>query len=147
MSETPVHLRDDEHGDSALTTLYDTVGGMPAFDALVRAFYDGVRQDEVLWPMYPQDDLEGAIWRLSRFLAQYFGGPATYSDTRGHPRLRMRHAPFHINVEARERWLLHMHAAMAECGFPPLVEAEMLDYFDRAATAMVNTFEPTPPRE
>lgn len=144
MSELPVHLRTSEHGPAAGNTIYAQVGGMETFNTLCTKFYDRVQHDEVMWPMYPQDDLEGAIWRLSRFLGQYFGGPATYSSMRGHPRLRMRHAASHVNPEARDRWLQHMTAAVDEMEFPPAVRATMLDYFDRAATAMVNTFEPTP---
>ena len=148
MSESPLHLRSSEHGEATGDTVYAQVGGMDAFERLCRKFYEGVRGDEVMWPMYPQDDLEGAIWRLSRFLAQYFGGPTTYSSLRGHPRLRMRHAEFHINPDARDRWLHHMTAAMDEMQFAPAIRATMMDYFDRAATAMINTFEatPNPPR-
>ncbi|MGO1543032.1 MAG: globin [Gulosibacter sp.] len=130
--------------DPAALTVYDEIGGMDTFEELTRRFYDDVQADEVLWPMYPQEDLEGAIWRLSRFLAQYWGGPSTYSEARGHPRLRMRHNPFHVNPEAREHWLKHMTAAVESMEFPPMVRTQMLEYFDRAATAMVNTFEPTP---
>lgn len=144
MSDLPVHLRTSEHGEAAGNTVYAQVGGMQTFETLCTKFYDRVQQDEVMWPMYPQDDLEGAIWRLSRFLGQYFGGPATYSSMRGHPRLRMRHAAFHINPDARDRWLRHMTEAVDEMHFAPAIRATMLDYFDRAATAMVNTFEPTP---
>jgi len=125
-------------------TLYSQVGGLPVFETLVTRFYDRVQRDEVLWPMYPQEDLEGAIWRLANFLAQYFGGPTTYSELRGHPRLRMRHMPFHVNPDARERWFAHMSAAVESLELAPMHRAVMLDYFDRAATAMVNTFEPTP---
>lgn len=126
-------------------TLFDEVGGQAFFEQLVRQFYDGVQGDDVLWPMYPADDLEGAIWRLSRFLGQFFGGPAEYSTERGHPRLRMRHAPFHVNPEARERWMFHMTAALTKMAPAPVHRQVMLDYFDRASTAMVNTFEATPP--
>lgn len=140
-----VHLRESEHGAAALPTLYDELGGMEGFEELVRKFYAGVQTDEVLWPMYPQDDLEGAIWRLSRFLAQYFGGPGTYSAMRGHPRLRMRHAAFHINPDARDRWLTHMRAAIAQMPYAPMPRAALEEYVDRAAHALVNTFEPAPP--
>lgn len=121
--------------------LYDRVGGSESFDRLVRAFYEGIRSDSVLLPMYPEDDLEGAIWRLSAFLQQYFGGPQTYSEQRGHPRLRMRHAPFKVNPEARERWLAHMRQALDTLELSPLDDGEMWDYFERAALSMVNTFE------
>lgn len=144
MNDQPIHLRGEQGGDPVLRTVYDEVGGMDAFETLCRRFYDGVQQDAVLWPMYPHDDLEGAIWRLSRFLGQYWGGPSTYSSMRGHPRLRMRHMPFHVNPDARDRWLKHMTAALDTMGWSPMVRAQMDDYFDRAATSMVNTFEPTP---
>ena len=143
---SPVHLRASEEGAASLHTVYAEVGGMDALEELCRRFYDGVQQDAVLWPMYPQDDLEGAIWRLSRFLGQYWGGPTTYSSMRGHPRLRLRHHPFHVNPDARDRWLAHMNAALDTMDWPPMVRAQFDEYFDRAATAMVNTFEPTPER-
>lgn len=122
-------------------TLYDRIGGSESFDRLVRAFYEGIRTDDVLLPMYPDDDLEGAIWRLSSFLQQYFGGPQTYSEQRGHPRLRMRHAPFKVNPDARERWLSHMRRALDTLELSPMDDGEMWDYFERAALSMVNTFE------
>jgi hemoglobin len=122
-------------------TLFERIGGAETFDRLVRSFYEGIQGDSVLWPMYPQEDLEGAIWRLSAFLQQYFGGPQTYSERRGHPRLRMRHAPFHVNPEAREHWLGHMRRALDSLELSPLDEAELWDYLDRAAHSMVNTFE------
>ena len=91
------------------STVYDAVGGQAFFDRLVDRFYDGVESDDVLLPLYPDpDDLQGARRRLAMFLAQYWGGPTTYNEERGHPRLRMRHAPFAIGPEARERWLAHM---------------------------------------
>ena len=122
-------------------TLYDRIGGSESFDRLVRAFYEGIRADDALLPMYPDDDLEGAIWRLSSFLQQYFGGPQTYSEQRGHPRLRMRHAPFKVNPDARERWLSHMRRALDTLELPPMDDGEMWEYFERAALSMVNTFE------
>jgi hemoglobin len=121
--------------------LFHRVGGAETFDTLVRAFYEGVRDDAVLWPMYPQEDLEGAIWRLSSFLQQYFGGPTSYSEQRGHPRLRMRHAAFKVNPDAKQRWLSHMKRAVLTLELAPLDEAELWDYLDRAAQQMVNTFE------
>ena len=122
-------------------TLYDRIGGSESFDRLVRAFYEGIRTDDVLLPMYPDDDLEGAIWRLSSFLQQYFGGPQTYSEQRGHPRLRMRHAPFKVNPDARERWLSHMRRALDTLELSPMDDGEMWEYFERAALSMVNTFD------
>lgn len=125
-------------------SLFHRLGGAAPFDQLVRHFYDGIQADERLMPMYPADDLEGAIWRLSGFLQQYFGGPTTYSDERGHPRLRMRHAAFHVNPDARERWLGHMRRAVDSLGLTPADDAELWDYFERAARSMVNTFEDYP---
>ena len=86
-------------------TMYDAVGGMPFFERLVDAFYTGVASDDVLLPLYPEaPDLRGARHRLTLFLAQYWGGPTTYNDERGHPRLRMRHMPFHVGPLQRDRW-------------------------------------------
>jgi len=117
------------------------VGGRATFEKLVRAFYEGVAIDPLLRPMYPDEDLEGAIQRLTGFLEQYWGGPGTYSEERGHPRLRMRHQPFKVNPAARDRWLLHMRAAVDSLELPPLQEGILWDYLQRAAMAMVNTFE------
>ena len=122
-------------------TLWSQVGGTETFDRLVRVFYDGVREDPVLAPMYPDADWEGAIWRLRTFLEQYWGGPTTYSEQRGHPRLRMRHAPFAVTPDAKERLLKHMHAALDAVELPPMHDAAFRDYVDRAALAMVNRFE------
>lgn len=124
-------------------SFYEEVGGHDTFVRLVEAFYRGVAGDEVLRPMYPEEDLGPAAHRLETFLEQYWGGPSTYSAERGHPRLRMRHAAFHINPDARDRWLAHMRAAVDELNLPPLHEATLWDYLQRAAFAMVNTFEPT----
>jgi len=125
-----------------LPSLFERIGGAETFDRLVREFYAGVREDPVLSAMYPEDDIEGAIWRLSAFLQQYFGGPTTYSDQRGHPRLRMRHSAFTINPTAKELWLGHMKKAVDHLNLAPLDEAELWGYLDRAALQMVNTFEP-----
>lgn len=116
------------------------VGGRPAFETLVRTFYAGVADDEVLRPMY-EEDLEPAIQRLVGFLEQYWGGPTTYSQERGHPRLRARHAPYRVNPDARDRWLRHMRAGVDAMGLSPADETELWDYLDRAAHAMLNTFE------
>lgn len=124
-------------------SFYDQVGGHDTFKRLVDEFYRGVASDEVLKPMYPEEDLGPANDRLRMFLEQYWGGPTTYSEQRGHPRLRMRHVPFHVNPDARDRWLKHMRAAVDSLGLAPIHEAALWDYFERAATAMVNTFEPT----
>lgn len=128
--------------EAAPLTFYDEVGGHDTFARLVTAFYRGVAEDEVLRPMYPEEDLGPAAERLTMFLEQYWGGPTTYGEQRGHPRLRMRHMPFHIDPEARDRWLGHMRDAVDELHLSPLHEATLWDYLQRAAFAMVNTFEP-----
>ncbi|GAA2526787.1 globin [Microbacterium mitrae] len=130
--------------DDTTTSFFDQVGGHDTFQRLIEAFYRGVAEDEVLRPMYPEEDLGPAADRLRLFLEQYWGGPSTYGETRGHPRLRMRHIPFHVNPDARDRWLSHMRTAMDEVQLSPLHDATMWDYFTRAAHAMVNTFEQTP---
>lgn len=140
-ARSPMILRASENGEAVGGSVFDAVGGHATFDRLVRAFYEGVRVDPVLWPMYPEDDLEGAVERLTLFLEQYWGGPGTYSEQRGHPRLRMRHNPYAVNRLARERWLVNMRAALDEVALPPLYDSMMWDYFERAATAMLNTPE------
>lgn len=141
MTENPVTLRMGENGEAADGNFWKKVGGRPTFEKLVRAFYAGVAEDPVLRPMYPDADLEPAIQRLTGFLEQYWGGPTTYSQQRGHPRLRMRHLPFTVNPDARDRWLGHMRAAVDTLGLSPLDDATLWAYLDRAAHAMVNTFE------
>ena len=124
-------------------TFYDEIGGRDTFAKIVAAFYRGVADDPVLKPMYPEEDLGPAAERLTLFLEQYWGGPTTYGDTRGHPRLRMRHMPFHVDPDARDRWLKHMRSAVEEAELSPLHEATLWDYLERAAHAMVNTREPS----
>ncbi len=124
--------------DNAPVTLYDAVGGMAFFRRLVDDFYDRVERDEVLQPMYPEDDMVGARERLTLFLGQYWGGPDTYSQRRGHPRLRMRHQPFWIDQDARDRWVSHMTAAVDTMAPPEDVRRALLDYFGMAADAMMN---------
>ncbi|MBU8741872.1 globin [Micrococcus luteus] len=121
------------------TSFYDAVGGRPTFDRLTAEFYARVREDEILAPMYPQDDFEGAQRRLLMFLEQYWGGPRTYSEERGHPRLRMRHAPYRIDPAARDAWLRHMRAAVDTLELSPLHEAELWDYLERAAHSLQNS--------
>ncbi len=122
-------------------SFYDAVGGSATFSRLVERFYEGVAADDVLRPMYPEEDLGPAAERLRLFLEQYWGGPSTYSETRGHPRLRMRHAPFAVGPVARDRWLAHMREAVDGLGLAPLQQATLWDYLERAAHSMVNTFE------
>lgn len=120
-------------------TVYDAVGGMPFFEGLVDRFYVGVESDPELLAVYPDHgDLVGARRRLTLFLAQYWGGPTTYSDERGHPRLFARHIPFAIDPAARDRWLTHMREAVAFMDPSPAVAFKLLTYFDRAAEAMRN---------
>lgn len=120
-------------------TLYDRVGGMPFFEDLVDRFYEGVVTDEVLLPLYPEpDDLAGARRRLTLFLAQYWGGPTTYLEERGHPRLRMRHLPFPIGPLQRDRWLTHMAAAVEAATADDEVRAELMGYFVKAAEHLRN---------
>jgi hemoglobin len=121
------------------TTVYQAAGGMPFFEALVDRFYDNVAADPALLAAYPDaHDLTGPRRRLTLFLAQYWGGPTTYNDERGHPRLRMRHAPFAVTSEARDAWLRAMREALAFVS-PPAHVAERLDaYFETAAEAMRN---------
>ncbi|MEY9933286.1 hemoglobin [Catenulispora sp. GP43] len=119
-------------------TFYEAVGGAPTFRKLVARFYEGVATDPLLRPMYPEEDLGPAEERLRMFLEQYWGGPTTYSDQRGHPRLRMRHFPFKVDPAARDAWLTHMRVAVDELELPPLYAAELWDYLVRAAHSMVN---------
>ena len=120
---------------------FDEVGGHDTFARLTAKFYEGVATDPVLKPMYPEEDLEPARERLQLFLEQYWGGPTTYSDTRGHPRLRLRHQPYKINPDARQRWLDNMTAAVDSLDLAPLQRETLMDYLTRAATAMLNTFD------
>ena len=120
-------------------SFYEAVGGHPTFVRLVAAFYEGVATDPVLRPMYPEQDLSPARERLTMFLEQYWGGPTTYSEQRGHPRLRMRHAPFPVDPDARDRWLGHMRAALDSLELAPLHEATLWDYLERAAHSLVNS--------
>ena len=127
---------------SSESSPYSQMGGAEFFEALVGHFYEGVAGDPVLRAMYPDDDLEPAERRLLLFLTQYWGGPTTYSDERGHPRLRMRHNPYVIDDDARDRWLTHMRAAldltMTEQELDPAWEQELWRYLVGAAIAMVN---------
>ena len=119
--------------------LYDRVGGMEFFVRLVDEFYTGVVADEVLWPLYPdQSDLAGAKHRLTLFLAQYWGGPTTYMEERGHPKLRLRHMPFHVGPLERDRWLVHMVAAIEAVTEDAGVRAELTNYFVPAAEHLRN---------
>ncbi len=122
-------------------TFHAAVGGHETFVRLVDRFYEGVATDPVLSAMYPETDHAGARQRLTLFLEQYWGGPTTYSEQRGHPRLRMRHAPYKVNPDARDRWLAHMRVAVDSLGLAPLHQAQLWDYLERAAYSLLNTFE------
>ena len=129
--------------ESTVPSLFFRVGGVLFFERLVDAFYEGVAGDEVLTPLYPEyPDFTGARHRLTLFLVQYWGGPTTYSDERGHPRLRMRHFPFHVGPVERDHWLQHMTAAIgdvcADPGIPDGIAAELVAYFVPTAEHMRN---------
>lgn len=133
----------DPAGFTTAASFYEVLGGHETFARLVGRFYDGVAADPVLRPLYPEESLDGARERLLMFLEQYWGGPSTYREQRGHPRLRMRHAPFRVNPEARDRWIGHMRAAVDSLGLAPLNAGTLMEYLERAAHSMVNTHEAT----
>jgi hemoglobin len=123
-------------------TFYDAVGGAETFHAIVSRFYQQVADDEILRPLYPEEDLSGAEKRLRMFLEQYWGGPRTYSEQRGHPRLRMRHMPFRISPIERDAWLRCMHTAVASIDSQTLDDEhrrQLLDYLEMAAHSLVNS--------
>jgi hemoglobin len=119
-------------------TLYEAIGGEETFVRLVRRFYEEVAADPVLRPVYPAEDLGPAEEHLRLFLIQYWGGPATYNELRGHPRLRMRHVRFHIGETERDLWLKHMRTALDELGLPEPLDAQFWDYLVMAAHSLVN---------
>lgn len=119
-------------------SLYEEMGGHKTFEQLVSHFYALVSVDPVLRPMYPDDDMKGAAERLMMFLEQYWGGPSTYSEQRGHPRLRMRHAGFHIGEQERDVWLQHMKSAVEDLDMKPNLKEQLWDYLVMAANSMVN---------
>ncbi len=120
-------------------SFYDAIGGHETFRRLVARFYEGVATDPALRPMYPEEDLGPAAERLLMFLEQYWGGPKTYQEQRGHPRLRMRHAPYEIDEAARDAWLRHMRDAMDELKLPPEHDDQLWEYLIMAAFGMQNT--------
>lgn len=120
---------------------YDEIGGEPTIRAIVDRFYAGVAEDPLLRPMYPEEDLGPAADRFSLFLMQYWGGPTTYSERRGHPRLRMRHAPYAVTPSAAERWLVHFRAGLDEADLTPEQHARFWEYVTHAAQFMINTPE------
>lgn len=122
-----------------MDTLYEEVGGEPVFRQLVERFYEGVALDPVLRPLYPDEDLTAAKDRLRMFLEQYWGGPTTYSEQRGHPRLRMRHAGWVIGTRERDAWLGHMRRAVDELDVGEPARAAIWEHVERAAHTLVNT--------
>ena len=126
-------------------SFYDEVGGHETFVALVHRFYQGVAGDPELRALYPEEDLGPAEVRLRMFLEQYWGGPTTYSDQRGHPRLRMRHAPFAVTPTAKEHWLRHFRDALDEADLTPEQDNQFWEYVTHAAQFMVNTMEDVHP--
>jgi hemoglobin len=134
--EIPIRIADAKPE----TSIYEMAGGLEAFRRLADAFYRRVEADEFLRPMFPRI-LTSAREKQALFLAQYFGGPTTYSEKRGHPRLRMRHAPFAIGVPERDAWVRHMLDAMEETGIPEPAASIMRTYFEDAATFLINQEE------
>jgi hemoglobin len=126
---------------SAPTTFYDEIGGHPTFVAMVRGFYERVAVDPVLRPLYPEEDLGPAEVRFRMFLEQYWGGPRTYSDQRGHPRLRMRHMPFVVGLAERDAWLAAMRASLDDLDLTPAQDERLWAYLLMAADSMVNAHQ------
>ena len=118
-------------------SVYEFVGGDATFQRLVDTFYAKIESDPLLRSIFPDDLTAGKHWQFL-FLTQFFGGPARYAQERGHPRLRMRHAPFPINVELRGRWLGHMLDAIDEVGIHEPARSVIRDYFERGSAMMVN---------
>ncbi|WP_274915666.1 globin [Streptomyces sp. WZ-12] len=127
------------HGTLQEQTFYEQVGGEDTFRRLVRRFYEGVAEDPLLRPMYPEEDLGPAEERLVLFLMQYWGGPRTYSENRGHPRLRLRHAPFTVDRAAHDAWLRHMRDAVDSLNLSEEHATQLWNYLTYAAASMVNT--------
>jgi hemoglobin len=130
--------------EPAQLTLYEAIGGEAAFRRLVRIFYQQVPSDPVLSKVYPPGNLRAAEEHLALFLIQYWGGPRTYSEQRGHPRLRMRHAPFQIGEVERDAWLTRMRQALDQLGLDKAHDSQLWDYLVMAAHSMVNQPSGTP---
>jgi len=122
-------------------SFYEQIGGRATIELIVGVFYAGVATDDVLRPMYPEEDLGPAAERLTMFFEQYWGGPRTYSERRGHPRLRMRHAPYVIDAQARDRWLKHFRSGLDAAQLAPEHDEKFWDYVEYAAQFMVNAPE------
>ncbi|MGN6251147.1 MAG: globin [Marmoricola sp.] len=124
-----------------MSTFYDEIGGEATITAIVHRFYQGVAEDPYLRALYPEEDLGPAEVRFRLFLMQYWGGPSTYSEQRGHPRLRMRHAPFAVTPKAKEHWLRHFRDGLDAAGLTPEQDAQFWEYVTHAAQFMVNQLE------
>jgi hemoglobin len=124
---------------NAQQTFFEAIGGEPTIARVVARFYAGVATDPVLRPLYPEQDLGPAEERFRMFLVQYWGGPSDYSEQRGHPRLRMRHSPFAVTHQARERWLTHFRAGLDEVALPAELDAQFWNYVERASLMLVNS--------
>lgn len=125
-------------------TFYDEIGGHETVARIVEVFYEEVAEDPLLRPLYPDEDLAPAAARLTMFLVQYWGGPTTYSAQRGHPRLRIRHAPFAVTEEARDRWLQHFRAGLDAAALTPEQDARFWEYVTHAANFLVNSPDQSP---
>ena len=121
-----------------MSSFYEEIGGEAFFADLTAQFYAQVAVDPILRPMYPDTDLKAAAMRLQWFLEQYWGGPTTYQENRGHPRLRMRHSEFHINLAAHDAWLKAMRAAVDGVEMKPEHKEQVWGYLEMAAAAMIN---------
>ncbi len=126
---------------STAASFYDEIGGSPTIRKIVQRFYGSVATDDVLRPLSPEEDLRAAERSFAMFLEQYWGGPTTYSDRRGHPRLRMRHAPFAVLPTAAQHWLTHFLATLDEVALTPKQDAQFWDYVSHAAQFMVDTMK------
>ena len=122
-----------------MATDFEVFGGKEFFSSLAKDFYQEIITDPILKPMYPEDDIDGAIERLTLFLMQYWGGPTTYSDQRGHPRLRMRHAQFPIDFTAKDAWLKNMEIALGKQNISDENRTKLWNYLMMAADSMINT--------
>lgn len=126
-----------------MTSFYEQVGGHETFKNIVDTFYAGIADDDLLRPLYPEEDLGPAAERLTMFFEQYWGGPTTYSDQRGHPRLRIRHAGFAVTPAARDRWLTHFRAGLDAAALAPELDAQFWIYAQQAADFLVNSADVT----
>ncbi|MCL3838733.1 globin [Aeromicrobium duanguangcaii] len=131
-------MTEPQNDTQAKETFYEAIGGHATIALIVEVFYQGVAQDELLKPMYPEEDLGPAAERLTMFLEQYWGGPTTYSQRRGHPRLRMRHADYAVTEQARDHWLKHFREGLDAAQLEPELDAQFWAYAQHAANFMIN---------